>query len=141
MEDICIKYWPGVPHLEQTSYGSWIDLYVREGMWLKKGEYAQIPLGVAMKLPQGYEAIMAPRSSMFKRTGLIQTNGIGVIDESYCGPDDEWCLPVLATKDIGVPEGYRLCQFRIIKSQPEINFIESDLSSEVNRDGFGSTGV
>ncbi len=139
-QTIHIKYLPGAPHLEQTSYGSWIDLYVYQDTTLQANEYAQICLGVAMKLPEGYEAIIAPRSSTFKRYGLLETNSIGVIDNSYCGNDDIWAMPCIATKAITIPKGTRLCQFRIQEEQPKINFVEVENLGE-SRGGFGSSGV
>ena len=78
-ETIKIKYYPNSPHLEMTENGNWIDLYVHEDVTLRKGEFVLIPLGVAMQLPDGYEAILAPRSSTFKRYGIIQTNSVGRI--------------------------------------------------------------
>lgn len=85
---IKIRYLPGSPHLEQVGWGSWIDLYTYEDNTLKAGERKYISMGIAMQLPKGYEAILAPRSSTFKRYGLLQTNGIGVIDATYNGDDD-----------------------------------------------------
>ena len=138
-QTVYIKYLPGAAHLEQVNYGSWIDLYVYEDVTLQEGEYTQINLGVAMRLPAGYEAIIAPRSSTFKRYGLLQTNSIGVIDNSYGGNDDIWAMPVYATRAITIPKGTRLCQFRIQKEQPKIYFEEvSDLGA--SRGGFGSSG-
>ena len=69
--------------------GSWIDLYTRKDVTLQAGEFAIIPLGVAMKLPEGYEANFVPRSSTFKRYNVLQTNNYSGIDPTYCGPEDE----------------------------------------------------
>lgn len=139
MENINIKYINS-PHLEQVQYGNWIDLYLAEDITFKAGSFHLCPLGVAMKLPEGYEALVVPRSSTFKRYGLLQTNGMAVIDNTYCGDDDEWLWPALATKDITIPKGTRLCQFRIIQSQPEICFTEVDNLSSISRGGFGTSG-
>ena len=98
-------------------------------------------MGVAMQLPQGYEAILAPRSSTFKRYGLLQSNSIGIIDSTYNGDDDIWCMPVVATKDIYIPKGTRICQFRIQKEQPKIHFVSVPSLGNENRNGFGSSGV
>lgn len=135
-----IQYLPGAAHLEKIEKGDWIDLYTYEDVTLSKGDFEIINLGVAMKLPEGCEAIVAPRSSTFKRYGVIQTNGIGVIDESYCGSDDLWGMPVYATQDVTIPKGTRLCQFRIQPKQPDILFQEVDSLSDESRGGFGSTG-
>lgn len=140
-EVIQIKYQPGAPHIEQTDWGSWIDLYVYKDVTFKAGQRKYISLGVSMKLPQGYEAILAPRSSTFKRYGLLQTNGIGIIDSTYCGDDDVWCFPALSTIDITIPKGTRICQFRIQKEQPKIKFEEVLTLGNATRGGFGSSGV
>lgn len=140
-ETIKIKYLPGSPHLEKMEIGDWIDLYCYEDVTLKQGERAYISQGVAMKLPDEYEAIMASRSSTFKRWGILQTNAIGVIDNSYCGNSDIWMYPAYATRDVTIPRGTRICQFRIQKVQPEIIFQEvDDLNSEA-RGGLGSSGA
>jgi dUTP pyrophosphatase len=135
-----IKYFPGSPRLVQIDGGDFIDLYTYKEITLKKGDFTYIPLGIAAILPEGYEAIIVPRSSTFKRYGLLQTNSIGVIDESYCGDDDQWMMPVYATRDITILKGTRLCQFRIQKHQPILNMIEVSALNEKNRGGFGSTG-
>lgn len=140
-ETILIKYLPGSPHLEQLEHGSWIDLYVYEDVTVKAGDGVCISQGVSMKLPNGYEAIMAPRSSTYKRWGLIQTNGIGVIDQSFCGDLDIWQFPALATRDVTIPKGTRICQFRIQKEQPKINFCPVNHLNNENRGSFGSTGA
>lgn len=138
--NIKVRYLPGSPRLEQTDWGSWIDLYVYEDTTLKAGERKYISMGVAMQLPQGYEAILAPRSSTFKRYGLLQSNSIGVIDSNYNGDDDIWCMPVVATKDIYIPKGTRICQFRIQEEQPKIRFVSVSSLGNKNRNGFGSSG-
>lgn len=139
-ETIKIKYLPGSPRLEMNDKGDWCDLYVYQNINLKKGDFAYIPLGVAMKLPDGYEAILAPRSSTFSRTGLVQTNSVGVIDSSFCGDGDQWLWPAYATRDTTLKKGQRVCQFRIQKIQPQIIFQEVVSLDSENRGGFGSTG-
>ena len=119
----------------------WIDLRVAEDVVMKKGEFRLIRLGVAMELPQGYEAHVVPRSSTYKNFGLIQTNHMGVIDESYKGDADEWKWPALAMRDTEVHVGDRLCQFRIMKHQPQINFLEVDSLENEDRGGFGTSGT
>ena len=142
MEQIKIKYhYPNAKKLEKISVGDWIDLRAAETVDLKAGEFKLISLGVSMKLPEGYEAYVAPRSSTFKKWGIIQVNSIGVIDNSYCGDQDIWMCPVLAMRDTTIYEGDRICQFRIMKKQPEVEFIEVEKLDDVNRGGFGSTGA
>lgn len=140
MKKIKIKYWPNSPRLEQTEKGDWIDLFVYEDVTLKKGERAYIPQGVAMKLPEGYEAILASRSSTFKRWGVLQTNAIGIVDNSFAGDLDQWMYPAYATRDVTIPKGTRICQFRIQKIQPKIEFEEVKSLGE-SRGGLGSTGA
>lgn len=143
MVKIKIKYFSD--EIERLRYidgnSDWIDLRVAENVTLKKGEFRLIKLGVAMELPKGYEAHVVPRSSTFRNFGLIQTNHMGVIDESYNGDLDEWKWPALAMRDTEVHIGDRLCQFRIMKHQPEIKFIEVDSLNNSNRGGFGTSGV
>lgn len=140
-EIIKIKYLPGANRMEKIHKGDWIDCFDYEDVTLHAGERTYINLGFACELPEGYEAILAPRSSTFKRYGVLQTNSIGVVDSTYCGNDDIWMMPVYATRDITIPAGTRLCQFRIQEIQPDIEFIEvDDLRNEV-RGGLGSTGA
>ena len=94
-----------------------------------------------MKLPDGYEAHLVPRSSTFKNFGLLQTNGIGIVDNSYCGDNDMWRMPVYATRDTVVEKGDRIAQFRLVKNQPEAEFIEVEELGTPDRGGFGSTGI
>lgn len=129
-----------MPDIEQTEKGDWIDLRSAIDITLYKGEFKLIPLGVAMKLPEGYEAILAPRSSLFKNHGLFQTNGIGVIDSTYCGDNDEWMLPVIATRETHIELFERIAQFRIQKKQAQLNFSGVETLGNENRGGFGSTG-
>ena len=118
----------------------WIDLRCAETVELKAGEFRLLPLGVAMALPQGYEAHIAPRSSTFRNYGILQTNSVGVVDESYCGDEDEWKLPVYATRDCHIEQNDRIAQFRIVEHQPAIRFEECETLGNASRGGFGSTG-
>lgn len=142
METIKIKYFSeDIEHLRYIDGKSdWIDLRASERVELKAGEYKLIPLGVAMQLPEGYEAHIVPRSSTFKNYGLLQTNSCGVIDGSYCGDEDMWRMPVYATRDVVIEKNDRICQFRIMKNQPQIVFEECKMLNNQNRGGFGSTG-
>ena len=119
----------------------WIDLRCAEDVEMRAGEFRLIRLGVAMRLPEGYEAHIAPRSSTFRNFGIIQTNGVGVVDESYCGDGDEWMMPALAVRDTKISFGDRICQFRIMKKQPQVVFEETEHLDGPDRGGFGSTGI
>lgn len=142
-ETILIRYLSDkVGRLQKIQDKSdWIDLRAAEDVSLKAGESALIPLGVAMRLPEGYEAHIVPRSSTFKNFGILQTNHMGVIDNSYSGDGDEWKMPVLAVRDTRIQAGDRICQFRITRRQPAIIFEETDHLGGPDRGGFGSTGI
>lgn len=118
----------------------WIDLRSAEHVEMKKGDWRLIRLGVSIELPEGYEAHVVPRSSTFKTWGLIQTNSCGVIDNSYCATEDEWMVPMLAVRDTVIEVNDRICQFRIMKNQPAIGFLEVTELAGKSRGGFGSTG-
>ncbi|MBS6395749.1 MAG: dUTP diphosphatase [Clostridiales bacterium] len=142
METIKIKYFS--EEIDKLTYiagkSDWIDLRSAQEVELKQGEFKLIPLGVAMELPEGYEAHVIPRSSTFKNFGILQTNSMGLIDESYCGDNDQWFFPALAVRDTVIHVNDRICQFRIMKHQPEISFVETETLTGKDRGGFGSTG-
>jgi dUTP pyrophosphatase len=127
--------------LKKISKGDWIDLRASEDVFMKAGEFKLIPLGVGMILPTGWEAHIAPRSSTYKKFGIIQTNGIGIIDNSYSGDNDQWMFSAYAMRDTDIHVNDRICQFRIVKSQPEILLQEVEYLKETDRGGFGSTGI
>lgn len=151
--------------------GDWVDLMAAKECILEapqagtlKGSEAKhrdvvsdvsyIPLGVAMKLPEGYEAIMASRSSAPKKMGIMMANGIGVVDQSYCGDDDQWHFPAVTLRKTSIAQNTRLCQFRIQLSQKAtlwqrikwlfvsgIELEEVQTLGNENREGLGSTGI
>lgn len=141
VKTIKIKYFTDIEQIEKISQGDWIDLRAAETVSLSKGEFKLISLGVGMILPDGYEAHIVPRSSTFKKFHIIQTNHMGIIDNSYCGEQDEWKFPALAVEDTIINKNDRICQFRIVKKQPEIVFEQVEKLSDTSRGGFGSTGV
>lgn len=142
MEEIKVKYL--AEGMEPLCYvagkSDWIDLRAAEEITLKAGEFRLVPLGVAIALPQGYEAHIVPRSSTFKNYGILQTNGVGIVDYSYRGDGDQWYMPVYATRDVTIERGARICQFRIFKNQPELTFTAVEHLDAPDRGGFGSTG-
>ena len=152
---IRIKYFDDAKKLEKISKGDWIDLYANKEMFIPEGERAMIPLGVAMELPEGYEAHLAPRSSTFKTWGIIQTNSVGVVDHSFMGDNDQWHMPVYClmsksgmrdtdgriVRGTWIHKGDKIAQFRIMEIQPEIEFEEVEHLGNADRNGFGSTGT
>ena len=142
METIRIRYVSD--QIEKLTYienkSDWIDLRAAEDVVMKQGEFRLISLGVAMELPAGYEAHMVPRSSTFKNFGIIQANSVGVIDNSYCGEEDEWRMAAIALRDTVIHVNDRICQFRIMEKQPEFQFVTVEHLKDKSRGGFGSTG-
>ena len=143
MKEIKIKYLnDDITRLEYIDGKSdWIDLRAAEEVELKAVEFKLIHLGVAMQLPEGYEAHIVPRSSTFKKWGIIQTNHCCIVDNSYCGPNDWWRMPVFALRDTKIEVNDRICQFRIQKNHPTLVFNEVEEMEANNRGGFGSTGT
>lgn len=142
MQTITIKYFTDdINKITKIEKGDWIDLRAAETVYMKQGDFKLIPLGVAMKLPEGYEAHVVPRSSTYKNFGIIQTNHQAVIDESYCGNNDQWFYPAYALRDTVINKNDRICQFRIMKKMEPVDFIEVDELKDKDRGGIGSTGT
>ncbi len=141
--NIKIKYF--TDEIERLRYidgkSDWIDLRAAKEVELKAGEFKLIPLGIAMELPAGYEAHVVPRSSTFKNYGIIQTNSMGIIDETYCGDNDQWFFPAYALRDTVIHVNDRICQFRIMEHQPAFCFEAVDSLDHEDRGGHGSTGI
>jgi dUTP pyrophosphatase len=137
---IKIKYFTNITEVKKIKQGDWIDLRASETVQLAKGEFKLIPLGVAMELPKGYEAHVLPRSSTCKNFGILLANSEGIIDNSYCGDNDQWYFPAYAIRDTIINKDERICQFRIVKKQPKIEFNIVNHLGNKNRGGIGSTG-
>ena len=141
MLEIKVKYFADIEKIKFIENKSdWYDLRASEDVEMKAGEFKLIKLGVAIQLPAGYEALIAPRSSTFKNYGIIQANSIGVVDESYCGDNDQWMLPAIALRDTVIHKNDRICQFRIIAHQPAHIITTVDHLENKDRGGIGSTG-
>ena len=151
---IRIKYFEGATKLNKIKKGNWIDVYANDDVFVKVNERAMIPLGFALELPEGWEGHLAPRSSTFKTWGIIQTNSVGVVDDTYIGDNDQWLMPVycLQAKDVevidGVEEkgswirkGNKIGQFRIMEVMPEFELEEVEHFGNKDRGGFGTTGI
>ena len=146
---IKIKYFDNAKELNMIEKGNWCDLYANKDMFIPEGERAMIPLGVAMELPEGYEAHVVPRSSTFNTWGILQTNHVGIIDNSYCGDNDQWFYPAYCLEPKNfidnqygtlIRKGDKIAQFRIIEVQPKLEFEKVELLGNKDRGGFGSTG-
>lgn len=138
--EIKVRYHADIDHIEKIEQGDWIDLRAAEDVWMLVGDFKLISLGVSMQLPEGYEAHVVPRSSTFKNWGILQTNHMGVIDESYCGDNDIWHFPALATRSCLIEKNSRICQFRIVKKMEDVTITTVDELGNKSRGGFGSTG-
>lgn len=141
MESIKVLYHEGATPIKILPNGDWVDLSAAEDVHLTAGEFKLISLGVSMKLPEGYEAHIVPRSSTFKNWGIIQTNSMGIIDNSYSGENDIWKMPVYATRETVINKGDRICQFRIMQRQQGVVIELVEHLDGPSRGGFGSTGV
>ena len=140
--EILIKYHtPAAKPVEQAHMGEWFDVRAAEDYDLKAGNKYVINLGISVRVPHDYEAILAPRSSTFKKYGILQTNSIGVIDETYSGDDDIWRMPVFATRNAHIDAGDRIAQFRIQRNQGNPRLKEVRYLGKKNRGGLGSTGT
>ena len=143
MKEIKVKYF--VDGIDELCYvagkSDWIDLHAAEDVDMKAGEFRLIPLGVAIELPEGYEAHIVPRSSTFRKWGILQANSMGVIDESYCGDDDVWGFPALAMRDTTIARGDRICQFRVMRKMDKPELVTVECLDNASRGGFGSTGT
>lgn len=142
MLEIKVKYHSAeAGEIKRIQGGDWIDLRAAERVEMEAGEYRIISLGVSMKLPDGYEAHVVPRSSTFRRWGILMVNSMGIIDNSYCGERDVWGFPALAMRKTVIEAGDRICQFRIVKQMEQIELTETESMAGESRGGFGSTGV
>lgn len=140
MSSIQIMYHEGA-HKVESHKGGWYDLAVPQDIELKAGEFKIIPFNISVKMPDGYEGYILPRSSTFKKYGILQANGQGVVENSYCGSEDIWGMPVYATRDIKIENGTRIAQFRIQTEQPNFPIEEvENLDMYAARGGFGSSG-
>jgi len=140
-KELKVKYFvDGLDELRCVPGSDWVDLRAAEDVVLKAGDFRLIPLGVAIALPEGYEAHVVPRSSTFKNYGLLQANSMGVVDGSYRGDGDQWHWPAYATRDVSIQKNTRLCQFRIVENQPPLLFTAVERLDAPDRGGFGSTG-
>ena len=151
---IRIKYFDKATKLKKITKGNWIDVYANKDVFVKCGERAMVPLGFALELPEGWEGHLAPRSSTFKTWGIIQTNSVGVVDDTYIGDNDQWHMPVYClqgkeiesengeeVKGTWIRKGDKIGQFRIMEVMPEIEFEEVESFGNKDRGGFGTTGT
>ena len=116
------------------------DLCARVDTTIKARTFGFIPLNIATKLPDDYWVHVSARSSTHK-LGLIMSNGIGVVDQDYCGNEDEYKFPVynVTKQDVTINRGIRIAQMMVLP-RIDINLQEVDKLENINRGGFGSTG-
>lgn len=147
---IRVKYFEGATKLKKIEKGNWIDVYANKEIFVEVNERAMVPLGFALELPKGWEGHLAPRSSTFKTWGIIQTNSVGVVDDTYIGDNDQWHMPVYCLqgkdedegkKGTWIRKGDKIGQFRIMEVMPSIEFEEVESFGNKERGGFGSTGT
>jgi dUTP pyrophosphatase len=147
---IRVKYFDGATKLQKIEKGNWIDVYANKDIFVEVNERAMVPLGFALELPKGWEGHLAPRSSTFKTWGIIQTNSVGVVDDTYIGDNDQWHMPVYCLqgkdekdgiKGTWIRKGDKVGQFRIMEVMPSIEFEEVESFGNAERGGFGSTGT
>lgn len=142
--DIKVRYDNSDNPIKYSENGDWIDLFTAEDAVLEQGEFKLISLGISIELPPGVEANIVPRSSTFGRYGVLQTNSFGVIDSSYNGDEDIWKFPAYATRDVEIPKGTRICQFRLNETMrskfEDVDFVPVFTLGNITRGGFGSTG-
>lgn len=138
---IKIKYFTDIEPVTINPKGDWVDLRSAIDIDLKQGEFKLVPLGIGVKLPEGYELNIVPRSSTYKNFKIIQTNSFAVIDYSYSGDNDQIFYPVLAMEDTHISKNDRICQFRINKKQPQLIFETVERLNNEDRGGHGSTGI
>lgn len=135
-----VCYSSDVATIVPVENGDWVDIATPHPVYVRSGEYREIPLGFSMEIPEGYEAHVLPRSSTFKKWGIMMTNSMGIIDHTYCGPDDIWRFPAFATRNALIPAGTRIAQFRLVKNQEPISIERVEFVTNKNRGGLGSTG-
>ncbi len=157
--DIKIKYFEGAKELEINPKGNMIDVYSNENIFIPQFEMELVRLGFAMELPKGKIAKLHPRSSTFKTWGCMLANSVGIIDETYCGDNDEWLAPLVCINpkdEVSVPvdefyskkqygtfirKGDKICQFEITDAMEMPTFIKVDTLGNKDRQGIGSTGT
>lgn len=137
-----VKYKEGMKPIVRAHDGEWFDLRAAKDYSLVRGDLLKIDLGVAIELPEGYEALIRPRSSTAFNYGVLMACS-GVIDHMYCGDEDWWNFGAYVIRSGQIKKNDRICQFRIQKQQPsvaELNIETVEHLGNRNRGGFGSTG-
>lgn len=160
--NIKIKYFEGAKKLEINPKGNLIDVYSNEDIFIPQFETGLVHLGFAMELPEGKIAKLYPRSSTFKTWGCMLANSVGIIDETFCGDNDEWLAPLVCInpKDVmpvpledfdnllsknqhgtWIKKHDKICQFEIVDVMKMPTFIEVKTLGNKDRHGIGSTGT
>lgn len=154
-----------------NEYGDWIDLIAAQDMEIRAAQagiqyqennekyrdvtipVVYIPLGIAVQLPKGFEAIIASRSSGPNTLKIFIPNGKSIVDNIYNGNDDQWHYIASPMETTFIEKGDRICQFRIQLSQKAtmwqklkwlfssgVKLVEVNDLSDENR-GMNVTGI
>lgn len=118
------------------------DVYTVETVLFEVKQYLPLRTGLVIQPPDGYYFELVPRSSTFKNFGLMLVNSVGIVDPTYCGPEDEVVGMWYATCRVSVPAGSRLMQL-IPRQLLETNMVDATGLDfpVVSRGGVGSTGT
>lgn len=121
-------------------HGAMFDLAASEDVKLREGEVKVIPLGIRMKLPEGYFGLVVPRSSTCLKHGIMMSNSVGIIEPDYCGDSDVWGFVAYAIRDTVIERGTRIAQFMPVRMFGDLDFDVVDSMPDPDRGGYGSTG-
>lgn len=121
-------------------HGAMFDLAASEDVKLREGEVQVIPLGIRMKLPEGYFGLVVPRSSTCLKCGIMMANSVGIIEPDYCGDNDVWGFVAYAVRDTAIAKGTRIAQFMPVPMFGYLDFHVVESMPYTDRGGYGSTG-
>ena len=124
----------------QTSGSVAFDLTSAEDVVVAPRDIYLVPTGLVIKTPPGHMLMLATRSSLPLKKGLSFPHGIGIIDQDYCGPEDEVKVQVLnlTDKPVQIVSGDRIAQAVFVKMETAAFEEMKEVGSE-SRGGFGST--
>jgi len=117
------------------------DLSAREDTTIQPQEIGLIPSNIIVEIPEGYALFLAPRSSLPRKKCLMFPHSIGIIDQDFCGPEDEIQIQVynIGKDPVTIERGERIAQGVFVKME-RAEWKEVTVVSAATRGGFGSTG-